>query len=194
MARYRSGLETRQRILEATRALLGEVGLEGTTLKAICDRAGVGAGSFYNLFASKEEAVLTVVRAAIEAVDVGHDSDARRRETVESLVDAYLGFVTSEPTLARIYLQAAVAWGLSDPGLAARFARHQAQRVERVTAALLRERPELSSEDARVRAELLLSALNGLTVNWMLDPRVDLPTHRRRLLALVGVGGAVPSG
>ncbi|MBM3696633.1 MAG: TetR/AcrR family transcriptional regulator, partial [Actinobacteria bacterium] len=59
VVRYRAGLETQERILAATRALLAEGSLEGITLKGICERAGVLPGSFYNLFETKEEAVVT---------------------------------------------------------------------------------------------------------------------------------------
>ena len=43
MARYRVGLETRERILGATRELLAEGGVDAVTLKAIAARAEVGA-------------------------------------------------------------------------------------------------------------------------------------------------------
>ena len=39
--RYKAGIETRDRILEATRSSIAEVGLQGTTIKGICERAGV---------------------------------------------------------------------------------------------------------------------------------------------------------
>lgn len=209
MARSRVGRETRARILEATRALLGEAGLEGTTLQAICGRAAVGAGSFYNLFASKEAAVLSVVREAIEAVDpegrgrvdpegrrpVDVDLDAEEErsseeaadhppETVADLVDAYLRFLTREPGLARIYVQAAVAWGRADPSLAARFRRHQAIRLERFSAAIRRGDPDIDDGEVRRRAELLLAILYGLTLSWLLDPSIELDRHREALLDL----------
>lgn len=183
MARYRAGLETQGRILGATRELLSEVGLEGATLKAICDRAGIGAGSFYNLFESKEEAVLAVVRESIAAVDPSGAS-GEGPEGVADLVDAFLKFLTSEPGLARIYLQAAVAWGLNDPALAARFRRHQDHRRDRLAAAMQRQVGGLSAAAARSRAELVLGALNGLSVNWLLDPGVDVEGHRDRLIAM----------
>lgn len=187
MGRYRAGLETRRRILDATRELLSDVGLEGTTLKAVCDRAEVGAGSFYNLFESKEEAVLSVVREAIAAVDPASNADEAGRagkEGVADLVDAYLRFLTGEPGLARIYLQAAVAWGLNDPALAARFRRHQDHRRDRLQAAMRRQVDGLDEASARSRAELLLAALNGLSVNWLLDRGMDLENHRDRLVTL----------
>jgi AcrR family transcriptional regulator len=122
MARYRVGLETRARILAATRDVLGEVGLENVTLKAITDRAGVGAGSFYNLFDSKEEAVLEVLRDAIVAIDP--DPAGLGRESLDDLIDAFVGFFTHPDTtaLARIHLQLGSA-SLSDPVVVDRLVR-----------------------------------------------------------------------
>ena len=91
--RYKAGLETRDRILEATRGLIAEEGLEGTTIKAICDRAGVLPGSFYNLFSSKEEAILSVVRDAIDAVDP--DPSHEGPDDIDALVDAYVTWPAS---------------------------------------------------------------------------------------------------
>ena len=90
MARYQVGIRTEARILEATRELLGEFGLDGTTLKAICERAGVRVGSFYNLFDSKETVVLRVVAEAIAAVDP--DPAHLGTETLNDLVEAYIAF------------------------------------------------------------------------------------------------------
>ena len=91
--RYRVGLETRTRILEATRDLVAAQGLEKTTIKAICEKAGILVGSFYNLFESKEEAILTVVADAIRAVGP-EDEEA----TLHELVDAYVDFVEKSET------------------------------------------------------------------------------------------------
>jgi len=102
LARYQAGIRTEARIIEATRELLGEVGLDGTTLKAICDRADVRAGSFYNLFESKEDAVLRVVKDAIRAVDPHPAKDAA--DSLHELVEAYISFVTGQSDVARVYL------------------------------------------------------------------------------------------
>ena len=137
MARYQPGLRTEARIIAATGELLAEFGLEGTTLKAICDRAGIKSGSFYNLFDSKDEAVLRVVREAITAVDPHPEGEGP--DTVAELVGAYVRFVTEQPTVARIYLQIAVHGGLTDSSMAARFLRHHEQRVRRFAAAMSRD-------------------------------------------------------
>ncbi|MFP4311388.1 MAG: TetR/AcrR family transcriptional regulator, partial [Nitriliruptoraceae bacterium] len=149
MARYRVGLETRERILAATRRLLAEVGIEGVTLKAITDRARVGSGSFYNLFASKDDAVFEVVREAIAAVDP--DPEGEGTDTLEDLVEAFVTFMTGSSPIARIYLQLA-GRGLTDPAIAARVLRSHRRRVERFADAYRREIPGLSIAESYARA------------------------------------------
>jgi AcrR family transcriptional regulator len=180
--RNRAGLETRSKILEATRALLSERGLDGTTVKAICDRAGVRAGSFYNLFDSKEQVIFSVLGEAIAAVDP--DPSGSGEEHVGDLVDAYIRFVMGEPELARVYLVLAVNGSLTDAGIAHRIAGHHRARIERFTAAITKSRPGLDPEQARARAEALLAALNGYTMQWLLDPAFDLADHAHRLLTM----------
>ena len=181
MARYKAGIETQAKILDATRALLGEVGFEGTTLKAICERAGIQSGSFYNLFPSKDEAVLTVLREAITAVDP--DPAGEGHDTLAELVEAYVVFVTEGDSLARIYVQLAATASTSDEHLRARVLRHHEQRIRRFADALGRERPEWSAGESRQQSEMLIATLNGLALHCSLDPSFDLRSFAQRLLA-----------
>lgn len=181
--RYRVGLETRTRILESTRDLVAEQGLEGTTIKAICERAGILVGSFYNLFGSKEEAILTVVADAIRAVG----PHANGSTTLGALVDAYVDFVETREATARVYLMVAVTGGLTDPEIRARMLRHHGRRIDLFTEALTAARPDLSDRDVRQRVEALLAALNGLAFHRLLDPTFDFRRYARGLLE-IGAG------
>lgn len=174
MARYQAGIRTETRILDATRELLAEEGIEGTTLKAICDRAGVQAGSFYNLFPSKEQAIMRVARDAIRAVDP--DPERAGTDTLEDLVDAYIRFIIDQPELARIYLQIGVS-GSNDNSSARRFLRHHVRRVERFAETIRRENPAVTIDEATMTAEVLLGALDGLAFRWVLDRSFDFPRH-----------------
>jgi AcrR family transcriptional regulator len=178
--RYKAGLATRERILVAIRELLAEFGLDGTTVTAVCDRAEIGAGSFYNLFESKEQAVLAVVREAIDAVDP--DPDGAGEDSVADLVSAYVKFITEEPQLSRVYIAIAVGGGLTDPEVASRVMRSHEVRVDRFRRALMRRRPDLSLDEATIRIEGLLAALVGLAVHHMLDPTFDFAGHALRLI------------
>lgn len=179
MARYRVGLETRERILAATRDLLAEGGLEGVTLKRITEAAGVGVGSFYNQFDSKESAIFEVVRAALDAVDPHPDAVVEDR--LEDLVGAFVAFITGSPTVARIYLQLA-GLGLTDPAIAARVLRSHLRRLERFAAACRRDDPTLDDAAARDRAQRILAALTGFGLTSLIDPAFDMAVQSRRLL------------
>ncbi len=174
MARYQVGIRTETKILEATRELLAEGGLDAVTLKAICDRAGVQAGSFYNIFTSKEQAIMQVTKEAIQAVDP--DPEASGTETLDDLVDAYIRFVTDQSNLARVYLQIAVS-SSSDDSVARRFLRHHVRRVERFADALERETDASISGETTEKAEVLLGALDGLAFRWVLDRSFDFARH-----------------
>jgi AcrR family transcriptional regulator len=170
--RYKAGLETRDRILESTRAQIAELGLEGTTIKTICDAAGVLPGSFYNLFDSKEQAILSAVRVAIDAVDP--DPEHSGTDTLDDLVNAYVRFVNEQGDLARVYIRIAVAAGRANPELKGRVLRHHEGRVKRFSEALQRERPDLTVEESDNRSEALVSALNGVTLHRTIDTEFDV--------------------
>ncbi|MEX0705291.1 MAG: TetR/AcrR family transcriptional regulator [Nitriliruptoraceae bacterium] len=186
MARYRVGIETRDRIVSATRDLLATSGIDGVTLRSITERAGVGAGSFYNLFASKDEVVFEVVRASIEAVDP--DPDGSGTEDLEALVDAFVAFMTDSAPIARIYVQLAVGRGLVDPAIAARVTRAHHRRVARFAAAWRRHDPTLDHHEAVRRAECMLAALTGLGISALMDQEFDMHAHARDLLPAAGAG------
>ena len=187
MARYRVGLETRERILAATRRLLSEVGVDGVTLKAITDGARVGAGSFYNLFDSKEAAVFEVVREAIDAVDP--DPAGAGTDSLADLVDAFVAFMTGSSPIARIYLQLA-GRGLTDPAIAARVLKSHRKRVEWFADAWARQDPDIDVVEACQRAETILAVLTGLGMTALLDPDFDMRAHAVRLLPASAVAAA----
>src|SRR4051794_33161402 len=61
-------------ILDATVALVGEVGFGNLTVDAVAARAGVGKATIYRRWASKEELVIaavTCLRHGVEAPDTG---------------------------------------------------------------------------------------------------------------------------
>ncbi len=160
-------------------------GLEGTTLKAICDRAEVRAGSFYNLFDSKEDAVLRVVKDAIRAVDPHPGQDAA--DSLSELVEAFIAFILGQPDVARVYLKMAIS-GATNGSLSGSVRRHHERRVARFTAAIAREHPEIA-DGARAQAEIILATLSGLAFMWMQEPTMDFAGRARLALATSGIAG-----
>lgn len=192
MARYRVGLETRERIVAATRDLVARMGIDDVTLKAITDEAGVGAGSFYNLFASKEAVIFEVIREAIAAVDP--DPQGTGTDGLDDLVAAFVAFIVDDAPVARIYLQLAVGRGLVDPVIAERVLRAHERRLERFADAYRREYPHVKAVEARRWAESLLAGLTGLGLNALLDADFDLTDHAELLLDQLRGSSVVDAG
>lgn len=59
----RSRENTRARLLDAAAQVFAEVGLDGASVEAVCERAGFTRGAFYSNFASKDELFLMLAGA-----------------------------------------------------------------------------------------------------------------------------------
>jgi AcrR family transcriptional regulator len=59
-------MRTRARLIEAARRLAATKGLEATPISEITDEAGVGVGSFYNHFETKEDLLEAVIADTFE--------------------------------------------------------------------------------------------------------------------------------
>jgi len=79
--------DARERLISAVGQLFCESGYHGTTIDAICLRAGVRKGTFYHFFASKEE-------LAIASLEVDHDG---RRQALAEI------FTPRRAPLARLF-------------------------------------------------------------------------------------------
>ncbi|MBW1883709.1 MAG: TetR/AcrR family transcriptional regulator [Deltaproteobacteria bacterium] len=60
-------VRTRALLIEAARRIAASRGIEATPISEITDEAGVGVGSFYNHFATKEELLEAVIADTFEA-------------------------------------------------------------------------------------------------------------------------------
>jgi len=60
-------LRTRARLIEAARRIAATRGIEATPISEITEEAGVGVGSFYNHFATKEKLLEAVISDTFEA-------------------------------------------------------------------------------------------------------------------------------
>jgi AcrR family transcriptional regulator len=69
----RRRVRTRTRLIEAARRIVATRGIDATPISEITEEAGVGVGSFYNHFATKEELLDAVIFDTFEAHAVALD-------------------------------------------------------------------------------------------------------------------------
>jgi AcrR family transcriptional regulator len=81
----RAGAGTRERLVQAARALLEEGGYAAASVQAIADRVGVSAGALYRHFASKAELFVEVFRDAARRDLAAVDQAAASGTCVERL-------------------------------------------------------------------------------------------------------------
>lgn len=170
----RSRENTRTRLLDAATEVFAEVGLEGATVEAVCERAGFTRGAFYSNFDSKDELFLTLassvgearlaaVRERVSAL-VGTDSldDCDPADLVLQIMDTGVDDRLGVMIMSEIRIRA-----LRDPAFGAAYI-EQEREMMRSIAGIIREiveagaiRLRLDAEDA---ARLLLVVWEGMTV------------------------------
>ncbi len=183
---YAKGRQRREKILAAAWQAFAEQGYRGASLARIAERAGVSDAGLLHHFASKQLLLL----ALLERRD---DEDrARVNDAVAALAslrDALLQLCAenaARPALVQLFtVMVAESIETAHPGhewFQGRYRRVRAELAEHVATA--QERGELDPGlDAESTATQLLAVLDGLQVQWLLDPgRVDMTATLRDFL------------
>ena len=185
---YDKGVRRRREILDRAIEVFAARGAEGTSLRAIGEAIGVSHAALKHYFASREELLIEVYRAAEE------------RSIVEDPVPADISVVGLMTHAARrnhgvpglVQLYSTLVAGALEEGhepsrafFGARFAdlrEFLASRVE-VEQKAGRVRPDIAPVAA---AALIIAASDGLQTQWLLDPEVDIEKSLELLEGLLG--------
>jgi AcrR family transcriptional regulator len=185
---YDKGVRRRREILDRAIEVFAARGAEGTSLRAIGEAIGVSHAALKHYFASREELLIEVYRAAEE------------RSIVEDPVPADISVVGLMTHAARrnhgvpglVQLYSTLVAGALEEGhepsrafFGARFAdlrEFLASRVE-IEQKAGRIRPDIAPVAA---AALIIAASDGLQTQWLLDPEVDIEKSLELLEGLLG--------
>jgi AcrR family transcriptional regulator len=177
--------EAHQAILDATLALLAEVGFSALTVEGVATRAGVGKATIYRRWPSKLPLVIEAFRQLpqLEEVDTGNLVD-----DLKKMLRSYLQLFYTTPLAA--VLPSLAGERAHDPQLSERFDPVIRQRRLPLVRALERavERGELSPElDLDLAADLIVGpiAVRLFFTGSKLSPRMVGPMVD---LALRGIG------
>jgi AcrR family transcriptional regulator len=176
---YAKGAERREQILRTALEVFTEGGYHGSSLKEIARRVGVTEPTLFHYFGSKE-ALLAAVLAA---------RDERTGEVIDAgeVVDELLAAArrnAETPDLVRLY--ATTSAEATDPGHAAHdWFRDRYAGIRQVIAERLAERGPSADpgRDPEWVARVLIAAMDGLQIQWLLDRDVDMVGDMQRLAA-----------
>ncbi len=169
------GTRTRQRLLEAAESVFGELGYHDASVVKITEAAGVGQGTFYLYFASKQdvfdELVRDLNRRVRRAMKEASSQGTTRLEAELLGFRAYFRFTADHPALYRIIRQAEF---VSPKMLRYHYDRLSAGYVEALRDAM--QRGEIAELDPEVAAFALMGMGELTGMRWILwDEARDMP-------------------
>ncbi|KUL34196.1 TetR family transcriptional regulator [Streptomyces sp. NRRL F-4489] len=177
--------ERRAAILEAAMELIAERGYRRTSLAAVAERAGLSQQGLLHHFPTKELLLIGVLEARDRWDAAAAASGAWRTGTLAQLVD----YNAARPGIVQAYTVLSADSVTEDHPARGFFeARFRAVR-EALSDALRAEfGPSLPGGLTPERAApLLVAVMDGLQLQWLLDPdQVDMPTAFRDFLTLLG--------
>ncbi len=109
-------LESRRRaqILDTAAKVFAGFGFAGTQVQVIADRLGVGNGTVYRYFPTKEILFLAAVERGLEELTAEMDAvmtePLEPLDTLRRLVRVYLGFFHRRPEMAELFIQERAAF------------------------------------------------------------------------------------
>ena len=171
---YEKGVARRQEILERAAEVFRERGADGTSLRRIATAIGVSHAALLHYFDSREQLLVAVYERAEGQRDTSGDA---AESALDVLVKAAMINV-GVPGMVELYTSL-VAASLAAEGtpsnefFSARFARIRDELTQRLTAEQAAGRLRGDVEPADMAA-LLIAASDGLQIQWLLEPSVQL--------------------
>ncbi|GAB2590564.1 TetR/AcrR family transcriptional regulator [Microlunatus antarcticus] len=175
---YRKGVQRRQEIVSAAAQVFAERGYNGGSLRSIGERVGVSSASLVQYFGTKEGLLTAVLEEwARESRPAGTDG-LRGLAWMRSMREAMVYNATHRGLIELFLTLTAEATNPAHPArtfvqhrYAMVVAEHQRHLHEAVADG---EVTPLSETEVEQEARLFVAAMDGIELQWLLDPRVDL--------------------
>lgn len=189
---YAKGLAKRAEILHSALEVVAREGYRGASVKEIAVAVGLSQAGLLHYFDSKDELFTEILRTRDEQ-DASVSEGLSQEVELDALREGFLGVIrhnTRVPGLVHLFsLMAAEAADPAHP--AHEYFMGRGEGLRSVLADVLRRAQESGRIDDRVDPETLarmLQALSdGLQLQWMLDPTVDMAATVGALFDLLAV-------
>ncbi|MFC8127820.1 TetR/AcrR family transcriptional regulator [Streptomyces sp. NPDC057302] len=180
---YPKGVAKREEILKVTLEIFGREGERNTTLRTVANESGISLTGLMHYFESKDHLLTEVLRASDRAAEARFRGPDAVRDPGEFLARA---LTANAANSARVRLYVTLAAASTDPAHPAhpyfkeRFALLRATIAEQLAAEQRagRENPDL---DPAFTASALVAASDGIQLQWLSDPDIDMAGQVRRV-------------
>lgn len=185
---YAKGIAKRDEILTRALEVIAREGYRGASVKELADAVGLSQAGLLHYFDSKEELFTEILRKRDEVDSAAFGVDSA---PVSELRRAYLSVIRHNadvPGLVQLFAQLSV--DAADPGHPAhRFFLERGRALRSIFAEAIAAKQaagELSDRvDADTLARILQAVSDGLQLQWMLEPDVDMAATIETLFDLL---------
>jgi AcrR family transcriptional regulator len=178
MARTRGDTNRRAEIVQAAFELFSERGYRGASLADVAERVGLTNAGLLHYFSSKAE-LLTVVlaerdRMSVQVAESAVPDDTSLHSQLERLRQL-VAHNAQQPGLVQAFTVLA-AESVTDGHPAQAFFRERYSRIRQRLVDNFQQDTErrLTDGEAVLAANLVIAVMDGLQVQWLLDPEVDM--------------------
>jgi AcrR family transcriptional regulator len=198
---YAKGIAKREEILTTALDVIAREGYSGASIRQLADAVGLSQAGLLHYFDSKEELFAAVLSKRDEV-----DAVAFTREVEPAGLPEFLALVRHNaevPGLVQLYVRMSAE--ATDPAHAGHAYFHaRADQIRGLFEPAIRRQQELGRvpedfDPARL-ARILVAVADGLQVQWLMDPTVDMSADIAALMAAIGIipdddapEGGVPS-
>jgi AcrR family transcriptional regulator len=178
--RYAKGVAKREEILQAALDVVAEYGYRKAPNREIAERVGLTQPGLTHYFGSREELYIEVVRARDQR-DLGEFYDPN--PTFAGFLDI-IAHNVSVPGLVRLYVEFSAEATIPGHPAHEYFTERYAWMRRILTGMITRaqEAGELGPTlDPGIAVDIIIATTDGLQVQWLLDPDVDMVARLSRL-------------
>lgn len=184
VGRYAKGEVKRAEIKAAALRLLEREGEAGASMRVIAKEAGISLAGLMHYFPTRDLLLTEIQRdgdAKFQEWYRNSDADVDPGEALaQAMVDK-----ASKPGSGTVYLSLAAAAAVDPAHPAALYLRERYERIRDGVADYVRRRQAAGTVpdhvDAEFAATALISAADGIQIQWMSDPSIDMGEHVRRV-------------
>jgi AcrR family transcriptional regulator len=184
---YAKGVAKREEILTRALDVIAREGFRGASVKELADAVGLSQAGLLHYFGSKEELFTEILRKRdeLDTVDQGWEADPSRAAEaagadLSGIRDGYLQVIRHNadvPGLVQLFARLSV--DAADPEHPAhRFFLERGESLRGYFAAAIAEQQAAGTITGRVDPETLArlfqAVADGMQVQWMLEPDVDM--------------------
>ena len=168
-----TGEDNRAKILDAAGAMIGECGVDKTSLAKVAEAAGLSKGTLYYYYASKNDLVFDIADRHMAQITTTlfdmMDADKDRNEPItwEHLLTAFFTTILTSEARSRLHLYLVREAVSGNAGLKERFQATYAQWFTMVDEAY--DRMAGPKTDAAAKARFLVAVVDGFILQTLLE-------------------------